>query len=79
SAKLEPREIYRASASFHTLKGGAGFFGLTRFAEVSGSLESLLIDKDFNWDSEVNHLKELFSELKIEAEKLPKSAHIQSN
>jgi chemotaxis protein histidine kinase CheA len=38
-----PTEFVQVGASFHTIRGGAGFFGLNALAEVAGSLENLLI------------------------------------
>lgn len=39
---LSEEELYKAMARFHTIKGGAGFFGFHDIAKVAGKLELLL-------------------------------------
>ena len=39
AAHTSSDDFIRLSARFHTIKGGAGFFGLTRIAEIASALE----------------------------------------
>jgi chemotaxis protein histidine kinase CheA len=64
-------EVVRFTASFHRLKGGAGFFGLMRVAEIAGKIEALLRDPAFHPESERTKVQNLFQTLKNESSHLP--------
>ena len=68
---LEKEELKRLSAYFHTIRGGAGFFGLTTIAEVSKSLEYLFLEPTFQIDRELQKVVDMLTKLKLEGEKLP--------
>jgi len=63
-------EYKRLSASFHTIRGGSGFFGLDKIAEISGKLEELLGDDNFDFSEDFEKAKELFKILKEESKKV---------
>ncbi|MBX7138217.1 MAG: Hpt domain-containing protein [Oligoflexia bacterium] len=58
-------ELRKLAGVFHTIKGGAGFFGLDRIAELSGLLEKRLADVA---DTDLRELRELFLQLKQASE-----------
>ena len=68
---LEKDELKRLSAYFHTIRGGAGFFGLTTIAEVSKSLEYLFLEPTFQIERELQKVVEMLTKLKAEGERLP--------
>jgi chemotaxis protein histidine kinase CheA len=39
---LELRDLTEAKRKFHTIRGGAGFFGLEEIAKIAGEIEALL-------------------------------------
>jgi chemotaxis protein histidine kinase CheA len=56
-------------ATFHTLKGGAGFFGLVEFMEVAARLEAIFSDGAAPRGGEITELVERLAQLSTE---LPK-------
>lgn len=66
-----PEVLRVASTRFHTLKGGAGFFGLTEISKVSGFLEKKIIEPDFNFLDSKNEVVEKFLTLKKLIEEMP--------
>ncbi len=46
------QEITKAMTSFHTIRGGAGFFGLSEIARLAGELEELLSSAHFELEME---------------------------
>ncbi len=64
-------EVKRATELFHTMKGGAGFFGLSDVANYSAALESMLDDATLNIDDARAEIESLFEALKVAVKKLP--------
>lgn len=56
---------------FHTVKGGAGFFGLTEIARVAGTLEDMLVDASASVITQLDTIKGLIHELEESALKIP--------
>lgn len=52
-----PEELREASTRFHTIKGGAGFFGLNAISTVSGELENILNREDLDLGQELPGIK----------------------
>ncbi len=63
----------RYSASFHTIRGGSGFFGLEAVSTLSGTLEDLLGKAEFDGAKDWKVAKDTFAELKKECEQFLKS------
>jgi len=59
-----------AKRSFHTLKGGAGFFGLKEIAEAAGKIEELLSNQNINTSTACKKVQPLIRELAILAQPL---------
>ncbi len=59
------------SAAFHTVRGGAGFFGLDDMQRVAGELETIFGQEEFNLDMELEGIRALFSELISAQAKMP--------
>ena len=71
-------ELQEASGRFHTIRGGAGFFRLTKIASVAGELEKLLGENSpEDLVGQIDKLRELDSSLRNEAGTIPAPA-IQS-
>ena len=66
---VDPDQSKNLAGSFHTIKGGAGFFGLSAVYELASKLEVLLIGE---LSQNLAEAKRLFEEFKQEAAKLPK-------
>ena len=64
--------LKQASTRFHTLKGGAGFFGLSDVSKVAGFLEKKIIEPDFSYQQSITEVKERFLELQKLIEGMPK-------
>lgn len=62
----------RYSASFHTIRGGSGFFGLEEVATLSGALEDLLGKTEFDGATDWIIAKSTFDKLKKECDKFLK-------
>lgn len=67
-----PEMVYRAGASFHTIKGGAGFFGLNDIASTAAKLENLLHDASLDLEKQLNTVKGLIDQLEDLALQMPK-------
>ena len=65
-------EARKFSSVFHTIKGGAGFFGLTEIYEISGRLEDLLEKDDLAISSSLDQVRSLFAKLKDASQELIK-------
>ena len=61
----------RAAASFHTVKGGAGFFGLTEVAQIAARLEDLL-NSDRLTETDLSEAQTLIVTLKRLSLELPR-------
>lgn len=68
---LSSESRYAVSARFHTIRGGAGFFGLSAIAEVAGKLEYLLARPDLDLRAEKEGIDELLHHLETLAGGLP--------
>ena len=66
-----PEQCREASASFHTIKGGSGFFALHDIAKISGELERILENKDLHYAAEAARIRNLVETLGTLASKLP--------
>lgn len=64
-------ECYQAGASFHTIRGGAGFFGLTELAQVAGNLESMLMSGNKEMLDNFSEVRQLVDRIEALAAKLP--------
>jgi len=71
SPQPENGELQVASRHFHTIKGGAGFFGLSDVANFAGALESMLEQTDFEIQSARAEVERIFCALKSAVVKLP--------
>lgn len=67
----EKETLKGAKNAFHTMKGGAGFFGLRDVASYASALESMLTSADLNVNSARVEIEELFEALKGAVVKLP--------
>ena len=63
-------ELKQVGASFHTVRGGAGFFGLNEIAEISGRIEDLLLNAEAHL--KVEAARGLLSQVTAMTGKLPK-------
>ena len=72
-------DIVKASASFHTIKGGAGFFGLAQIAKAAAALENLLNDPNFSLKTDMEKVESLFDVLRKESIDLPKPEQIRGS
>ena len=64
-------QVYLAMTSFHTIKGGAGFFGLSEIARVAGHLESLLQKDDLDLALELSGIRDSIASLEKLAKRMP--------
>jgi chemotaxis protein histidine kinase CheA len=64
-------EIAAAAVSFHTIRGGAGFFGLSEIASIAGNLEKLLQRPDFDMAREISGIRGSLENLAALAKKMP--------
>ena len=58
----------RFSASFHTIRGGAGFFGLDGIASYAQRLEDLFLDDKLSLTTALPEIKSAFEKLKLAAQ-----------
>jgi len=70
-ANLSSDDRFRLSASFHTIKGGAGFFGLSDIARISSILEKLFKNPDLKVETEIFEIEGLIDELDSMGRLLP--------
>jgi chemotaxis protein histidine kinase CheA len=66
----EPNVLDDAKRSFHTLRGGAGFFGLKEIAEAAGKIEELLSNQNLNSSTACKKVQPLIRELSSLAQPL---------
>jgi len=71
SQKPSKEELTRAAVRFHTIRGGAGFFGLTTILQLARALEELAKQKEFESSEDLNHLKRALAQLQSEIATLP--------
>ena len=69
----ETPDLVGASGRFHTIRGGAGFFGLSDIASVAGKLEYALLEPTLRFEEAKESIMNLVSELETLAQKMPKS------
>jgi HPt (histidine-containing phosphotransfer) domain-containing protein len=65
-------DLRDASNCFHTIKGGAGFFGLSEIAKVAGELEKLLLTADFQAKGGFDRSRNLVAQLHELSKAMPK-------
>ena len=65
-----------ASASFHTIKGGAGFFGYDKLAKLAGDLESGLL-KPISWDKDGKRVLKAVHEFSAEARQICSQGNLE--
>ena len=70
----DPAMLKKFSASFHTIRGGAGFFGLDDIATFAGTLEDLLGSPSFDLKKDLPEAQEVFSRLTSSAAKILEEA-----
>lgn len=73
---IEPDDIYRCAGAFHTIKGGAGFFGLKQIADIAGQLEKILCNPELNLENDFEFVQELIFNLQKLGVELPPPAQI---
>ncbi len=61
---LDVASLKRLSASFHTIRGGSGFFGLSEVAHLSEQLEELFGKENFDIKKDLDSAKTIFLDLK---------------
>lgn len=66
-----PTEFIQVGASFHTIKGGAGFFGLSDIAKTAGSLEEMLLTSKDKSKIDIVQVRGLFQQVEELAKGLP--------
>ena len=66
-----PDQLIEASARFHTIRGGAGFFSLTDIASTAAKLENKLKSDNFNLAAEIDHIRDLIQEIEGFAGQMP--------
>lgn len=65
---VNPQQAKSLAAAFHTIKGGAGFFGLEQVYRLAGDLEKLLLNFT---PQELAGAKALFASFKHHAAEIP--------
>lgn len=58
-------------AAFHTIRGSAGFFGLSQIAKISHELEDLLLTEESKAPVKIKKVKSLVDELQTLVSQLP--------
>lgn len=71
NTQLSSDELYQAGASFHTIRGGAGFFCLEEIARIAGELEKQLMKGPLDLSAERNGIKAKIETLESLAAKIP--------
>ncbi|MBN8550231.1 MAG: Hpt domain-containing protein [Deltaproteobacteria bacterium] len=64
--------LRRVGGTFHTIRGGAGFFGLEELAAVAGRIEDLLLQDTQLAKAEIDNVRRLVEEISSITRKLPK-------
>lgn len=64
-------DLVRLSARFHTIKGGAGFFGFDRIAKLAATLEERFNAPDASCFITGNEARTLLSELESASREIP--------
>ena len=72
-AKLPPSQdaVKEAGIHFHTLKGGAGFFGFQEMADTASALEKLLLKSSISVTDNLSQVKDLIHKIEELAKDLP--------
>lgn len=70
-------ELRQTAVTFHTIKGGSGFFGLSEIARVSAALEQLLKATDLEPERTVHLARDLVTELEALTVALPPTVGAQ--
>jgi chemotaxis protein histidine kinase CheA len=60
---IDAEEQQKLSRLFHTIKGGAGFFGFDVIHKSAGVLEKILKNPDLKFAAEKNEILSIFNEL----------------
>ncbi len=66
---LNSDQIRIVGSAFHTIKGGAGFFGLNEIADQAGVIESYFLKATSSFSE--SEAKELVATFEVLAEQLP--------
>ncbi|MBX7143623.1 MAG: Hpt domain-containing protein [Oligoflexia bacterium] len=64
-------DYIRVGAAFHTIKGGAGFFGLSDLAQVAAKLETMLMGAKETLILDVEEVRALVTKVEALAKELP--------
>ena len=70
--QAQAEDLRDASNSFHTIRGGAGFFGLSDIAKIAGELEKFLLASDFRAKGGFEQSRKLVSRLHELSKEMPK-------
>ena len=68
-SEIDSEKIRIVGSAFHTIKGGAGFFGLSEVANLAGEIEGYFLKN--NGDFSVEHAQRMISDFQLLADKLP--------
>ena len=71
AAQTDRSDFVRLSARFHTIKGGAGFFGLSRIAELAATLEDRFNQADADSFIRGAEARELLASLETASREIP--------
>lgn len=71
--KLTKQEISDAQIAFHTIKGGAGFFGLKLIASRAAAIEDLLSNPDFSFDTNKSTVLDMIEALRGASNEISKA------
>lgn len=76
ASSVDPDQVKKASEVFHTIKGGAGFFGLQNVADIAADIEGRLNDPQLDLIRGVERVRELIMQLERIAQNLPKEPKV---
>ena len=68
---MVPEKIREAGINFHTIKGGAGFFGFSDVAGKAGEIESLLIKSSAPLPERIERVRVLLVEFEALVGQMP--------
>ena len=68
----DSKELRRVGATFHTIRGGAGFFGLEELATTAGQIENLLLQDTKRACADLESVRVLIEQISTITENLPK-------
>lgn len=68
----DSKDLRKVGATLHTIRGGAGFFGLDELAAAAGSIENLLLQDTKRACAELDHVRALIEQVVVLTGKLPK-------